>query len=209
MIRLVLAVTSAMLLAGCATIDRVERSADAGVYERHAQTVAAVDRWEIKGRLSARNENKADISRMLWHRAADQHRLELYGTIGARRLRIFQDPAGVILEDTQGERIEGETVEQVILERTGWHLPVKQLIYWMKGSIDPNYPADFAWDTSGHLITISQSGWDVSLANYRPFGPYMLPTRLSAKRQAEPDTSAGPSDAAQLEVRVVISDWGI
>ena len=207
-----LVLVAAIMISGCATIDSVQHSDDVSVYEQHIQSVAAIDHWEIKGRLSARTENKGDISRILWQRAHDQHRLELYGTFGSRRLRIFQDIEGVTLEDTQGSTIEGTSVRQVISERTGWELPVEELIHWMVGSVNSDLPADVTWDINGHPISIVQSGWDVSLANYRLFGQYMLPTRLTAKRfthNEAADSDSGSSDSQYIEIRLVISDWGI
>ncbi len=201
----------ALAIGGCATIDQVEYSQDRALYTRHAQTIASINAWEIRGRLSARSENRGDIAQLLWNRAENKHHLELYGTLGSRRLRIFQDSESVSLEDTQGAMIEGTSARAVIKERTGWDLPIDELIYWIVGAVSEDAPAQVKWDTNGHLVSIVQAGWDVSLANYRSFGGYQLPTRLFINRLAEQDKGGDvqSSELQTFEIRIAIKQWGV
>jgi len=209
--KLWIVLTLAAVLAGCATIDTVERSDDRALYAAHAATIASISSWKIRGRLSARSQDRGDIARLLWNRDVKRHHFELYGTIGSRRIRIFQDDQSVSLEDTQGAMIEGTSARSVIRERTGWDLPIDELIYWLVGAVSEDSPAEIQWDTNGHLVSIVQAGWDVTLANYRSFGSYKLPTRLFIKRLPGRDDSenAQSSESQTFEIRIAIKEWGV
>ncbi len=193
---------------GCTTIETAIESVDLDVYRAHAETLSSVDRWNLRGRISVRAGSKGEIGRILWVRNGDAHQLELYGNFGSRRIRIVQDSDGVLLEDTQGKKIIGSSIQAVLEQRTGQSLPVESLTYWLVGAIDPNFASVNVWDVEGRLISIQQAGWTVEFSKYRGVGSNQLPTRLNIV--ADTDTAtAQESDEKIEEIRIVISDWGI
>ena len=193
-------------LAGCTTIETAIESVDLDAYYQHAENVASIDEWRILGKMSVRSGSRGEIGRFLWTREGDSNHLEFYGNFGSRRIRIIQDPEMAVLEDTQGRKIVGSSIEAVLEQRTGQTLPINSLMYWIVGMIDPNASSVNVWDVEGRLISIEQSGWTVKFSKYRGVASYQLPTRLDLIA----DDAAAPTDESGRkieEVRVVVSDW--
>ena len=195
--------------ASCTTIETAVESIDLDVYRQHAASISTLDRWDIRGRISVRAGSKGEIGRMLWTRNGDSHHLELYGNFGSRRIRMVQDSDSAVLEDTQGRKIIGSTIQAVLEERTEQKLPIDALTYWMTGAIYPRASSVNVWDIDGRLITIQQSGWSVHFSKYRAYGEYELPTRLNIVSLADTTLTDESDDRTVDEIRIVISEWGI
>ncbi len=200
---IVLAISIAV--SGCSTIDTVKQSTDFSVYENHARSVASVDQWEIRGRISVRRGTKGEIGRLFWKRDGDAHKFELYGSFGSHRIRILQNSEGAVLKDTKGKTVVGASIKEVLEERTGWMLPVHELFDWVAGRPYSGSPSVKTWDIDGRLIILDQADWTVVFSNYQEFDSFALPTqfRITANHlNAESDSQAS-------EIRLVISDWGV
>ena len=195
--------------ASCTTIETAIESVDLDVYRKHATSVSTIDRWDIRGKISVRAGSKGEIGRILWTRDGDSHHLELYGNFGSRRIRMIQDSDSAVLDDTQGRKIIGSTIQDVLKERTEQALPIDALIYWVTGAIYPKASSVNVWDTEGKLISIQQSGWSVRFSNYKKFGDYELPTRLKIVALAEATPADESDDQTVDEIRIIISEWGM
>ena len=194
-----------IVVSGCSTIYTVKQPADFSIYEIHARSVASVDQWEIKGRISVRRGTKGEIGRLFWKRNGDAHRMELYGSFGSRRIRILQDSEGAVLKDTKGKTVVGASIKEVLEERTGWILPVNELFDWVAGRPYTGSPSVMTWDIDGRLVMLDQAGWTVEFSEYQEFDSFALPTqfRITANHvNADPDSQAS-------EIRLAISDWGV
>ncbi len=194
-----------IVVSGCSTIDTVKQSTDFSVYESHARSVASVDQWEIKGRISVRRGTKGEIGRLFWKRDGDAHKLELYGSFGSRRIRILQDSEGAVLKDTNGKTVVGASIKEVLEERTGWMLPVHELFDWVTGRPYTGSPSVKTWNNDGRLVILDQAGWTVVFSEYQEFDSFALPTqfRITANHVY------ADSDSQASEIRLAISDWGI
>ena len=208
MIRALILLLLAVFATGCTTIETAIESINLDVYQEHAASVSTIDHWNLRGKISVRAGSKGEIGRILWIRDGDSHQLELYGNFGSRRIRLIQDSDSVVLEDTQGRKITGSSMQAVLEQRTGQSLPVESLTYWIVGAIDPDYMSVNVWDVEGRLISIQQAGWTVNFSKYGNVGGYKLPTRFDMVADAELVVSE-ESDQNIEEIRIVISNWGI
>ena len=194
-----------IVVSGCSTTDTVKQPTDFSIYENHARSVASVDQWEIKGRISVRRGTKGEIGRLFWKRDGDAHKMELYGSFGSRRIRILQDSEGAVLKDTEGKTVVGASIKEVLEERTGWMLPVHELFDWVVGRPYSGSPSVKTWDIDGRLIILDQAGWTVVFSNYQEFDSFALPTRF----RITANHVNADSDSQASEIRLAISDWGV
>ncbi len=210
MLRILIVCLILAFASGCTTVKTAVESADLEVYRQHAESLASIDNWQILGKISVRTESRGEIGRMLWIRDGESHQMELYGNFGSRRIRIVQDASGVVLEDTQGRKILGSSIEAVLELRTGQSLPVAELIYWITGASYPRVSSVNVWDVEGRLVSLQQSGWTIKFSKYREYGKYVLPTRLKMVAD-ESETLPESSETSDRihEIRIAISDWGI
>ncbi len=178
------------------------------------QFTNALVHWEIRGRISFREGSKGEIARINWQRKAENHSMEIYGGFGSRRIRIQQDSNGAVFENTEGEKIVGSSVQEVLLSKTGWNLPIEELMYWVVGLPYPEPGTDAITKNynNGRVKSIHQSDWTVLLSRYREFDGYELPTRVRiiVKNPAVSILDSNQDEPnGETEIRLAITSWGI
>ena len=194
-----------IVVSGCSTIETVKQSDDFSVYENHARSVASVDQWEIKGRISVRRGTKGEMGRLFWKRDGDEHKMELYGSFGSRRISIHQDSEGAVLKDTNGKTVVGASIKEVLEEHTGWMLPIHELFDWVAGRPYTGSQSVKTWDIDGRLLILDQANWTIVFSSYQEFESFALPTQF---RITTSHLNAD-SDSQASEIRLAIRDWGV
>jgi outer membrane lipoprotein LolB len=196
------------MLAGCATVGDHPAAKDpqAAWRERQAQLLPLKD-WRIQGRVSARTPDDGWQASLRWTRDNARHEIDLWGPLGRGHVRLTQDSSGAELRDADNHSYWAKDGEQLLLERTGWWLPLDGLNYWVLGVPIPTAPNSHTLDQWGRLKRLRQLGWDIDFLQYRRQGNYELPSKLFIRRNA--DTAAQSDGAPPLEVRLAIERWTI
>ena len=200
------------ILGGCAGLTEIEQSYSVAVYEQHAETLASIDSWNIKGRMSYRADNKGGGGTIHWSRLKDAHRMDIFGSFGDNRIQISQDQYGASLINSEGARTVGTSASNVLARHSKWDLPIDELIHWVTGSVYGELPAEMNWSPEGRLISLKQSGWTVLYSDYQEFGPYVLPTRfrlIASESSGVPESRDDSTVTRAAEIRLFIRDWGI
>lgn len=199
------ALTVAAALAGCATTP-VRRapalSAEALATRQQARQafLSQYDAWSFSGRAAISKGGKGGSGRIEWQQH-DQRRYEigLSAPVTRQSWRLIGDlhsEAGRI-EGLEGGPRNGEFAEDLLLETTGWDVPLQQLGSWVRGAPAAEYPVQaIVYDAEGRPASFQQAGWAVRYTAWRP-GPIGAPD-LPAKIEAE---------SGDARVRLAIEDW--
>ena len=200
------ALVSVMLLAGCASTAPVKTAppASADVVADRQRASAAwwsqYDIWSFSGRAAISKGDRGGSGRIEW-RQHDLRRYEiaLSAPVTRQSWRLIGDlhsESGRI-EGLQGGPRDGESAEDLLLETTGWDVPLQQLGSWVRGMSAGEYPLESVdYDANGRVLRLRQSGWTVRYTAWAP-GPAGAPD-LPAKVEAE---------SADARVRLLIEDW--
>jgi outer membrane lipoprotein LolB len=184
------------LLAGCATVDRVEPTS-AG-WTTHREQLAALQQWTASGKLALRTADSSDSASMVWQQRQQRSYLQLSGPLGMGATTLDMD--GDLLTIRQGDEhtVLDISTPEAIRDNTGWDLPLPALSYWLKGLPSPASNAQsIELDPATELLhTLQQDDWEVSFEQYGRFGAYVLPTRLQITRGA-------------TRARVILSHWQV
>ena len=86
------------------------------------------------------------------------------------------------------------TVDQLVQQQVGWEIPVESLSWWVRGMAAPGDPEDLWLDERGNLVRLNQDGWAIEFGNYRTFGEFEMPVRLTAQQ-------------ADWRVKLVVRRW--
>jgi outer membrane lipoprotein LolB len=195
------------VLAGCATTAPSKPvaspvSADV-VSERQrlrAEWWSQYDVWSFSGRAAVSKGDKGGSGRIEWDQL-DRRRysIALSAPVTRQSWRLIGDlhsEAGRI-EGLDGGPREGEFAEDLLLESTGWDVPLQQLGSWVRGGPSADYPVESVeYDAQGRVSGLRQSGWSVRYTAWRP-GPAGAPD-LPARIEAE---------SGDARVRLAIEDW--
>jgi outer membrane lipoprotein LolB len=194
-------------LAGCATMAPSKPAAPPASAEIIAQRERAsaewwsqYDVWSFSGRAAISKGDKGGSGRIEWQQH-DPRRYEiaLSAPVTRQSWRLIGDlhsESGRI-EGLDGGPRDGEFAEDLLLETTGWAVPLQQLGSWVRGAPAAEYPVQaIVYDAEGRPASFQQAGWIVRYTAWRP-GPIGAPD-LPAKIEAE---------SGDARVRLAIEDW--
>ncbi|TLM79585.1 lipoprotein insertase outer membrane protein LolB [Microbulbifer harenosus] len=163
-----------------------------------AQSAAALQRWEAKGKLGVRSPKENGSANLTWQQASGNYRIHLSGPLGAGATMISGSPTGVSLQRGNDPAVFASNPAQLTEEIMGWPLPVSEMFYWVRGLVAPGAVSGEQRNAQGQLLRLQQAGWQLDFGGYQSVGPYQLPTRIKAAT----NQAAGP-----VSVTVVIKEW--
>lgn len=195
MIRLLLAAVLALLLVACARAP-VRTQADAGLLAAQSAReagLAEASHWGFSGRLAVSAAGEGGSGRIDWQQQGDDYQVRLSAPV-TRKSWLLRKAAGeVTLEGLEGGVRRGPDAEALLVEATGWRIPVAALAAWARGA-RAGGPAQVEFGPEGLPALISQQGWQVEYREWDQAEP-ALPRRIFA-RQGDRAT-----------VRLVVESW--
>lgn len=174
-----------LLLAGCATTPLLERG----------QSAAALDGWQLMGRVSLTRGEEGWHASLNWQQQGEHFYLKISGPLGQGGFQLNGDDRGVVLVDADGKTFAAEDADVLLLQVTGWQLPITGLRYWIRGLPAPGAgEAQTRKDDSGRLNRLVQAGWTINYNRYQIVDDISLPDKLQLLRD-------------DIAVRIVVDKW--
>ncbi len=205
-------VVVALMISGCASVATkhpvVESEAQIKWHQHHTQ-VAKLDQWDISGRIGVRTADTGGSANLRWKFDNDIDQIDLFGPFGGGRIRLDIDPDGARLRDGEGAEFFAATASQVLLDATGWHVPLEVLGYWVRGVPAPG-EHDLEIDDAGRLTFLNQQGWEITFREYALHQEVLLPRkiRLSASEKTIDELTAREQMSGDLlVVKLFIEQW--
>lgn len=200
------ALAAAFLLSGCATTAATRTAppltadVQAERQRERAEWLSLYATWSFTGRAAISRGDKGGSGRIEWEQR-DLHRysIALSAPVTRQSWRLIGDlhsEAGR-LEGLEGGPRDGEFAEELLLQATGWEVPLQQLGSWVRGAPAAEYPVESVeYDGQGRPALLRQAGWTVRYTAWRP-GPAGQPD-LPARIEAE---------SGDARVKLQIDDW--
>jgi len=204
---------AAMLLGGgCASTPptALAPSAADALWAARQEQLNNLRQWNLRGRVAIRTSESGASAHLRWVREGQQSQIDLFGAFGGGKARLWVDEDGARLRDGQGQEFEADSASQVLVDGTGWHIPLDELSYWIRGLPAPSEVRVLKTDTRGALILLSQLGWDITYSEYAVFDEKELPRKI--RMMAWPDTvksfsADGGLKGDMLIVKLLIEHW--
>jgi outer membrane lipoprotein LolB len=192
-----------ILLSACSTRISVPEGADLNGdpptdWAARKQALLAFDQWRLMGKIAVRQSGQSEsaiINR--WRQDESAYRLQLSSAfLGMGSVQLKGDSGYLLIRTGDGERYLSDDPETLVLQVTGWRLPLSALPYWVRGIPAPNQDAELGFGAEGQLKMLLQSGWEVHFQRYSELvaGQPPLPTLITATN-------------GEARVRLAISDW--
>jgi outer membrane lipoprotein LolB len=189
-----MALATAGLVAGCAPAPvRPSIAADEGMQRAREAELARTPDWGFRGRVAVSAGNNGGSAGIHWRQHGADFDIELTAPITARSWRLRSQAGRVRLDGLEGGTREGGDAEALLLEATGWRIPVASMAAWARGARASGAPAELSVDPDGRPALLQQAGWNIE---YRAWlgGEPPLPQKVFAKQ----------GDAS---VRLVVDAW--
>ncbi|WP_028917278.1 lipoprotein insertase outer membrane protein LolB [Pseudoxanthomonas sp. J35] len=190
-----------LLLAGCTaapvrdTAPAVDPARARAHQEARRVQLEAMPAWSLQGRLAVSVGDKGGSGRLDWQQDGGQWRVALSAPVTRQSWRLSGGAAGATLEGLEGGTRYGPDAGALLLEATGWPIPVEELSWWVRGLASPGAELEFGAD--GRPRRLLAGGWTVDYQEWSAAtdGWPDMPRRLQAQREG-------------VRVRLVVDQWG-
>jgi len=187
-------------VSSCGTTTSPNKTATAAntpIPKKERQTdLSNINSWRISGKIAVQSAKDSGSASVNWIQNRGQYSISLLGPLGSHGLKLTGGPGHVTLQTSDGKSYNANSPEQLLAERWGFHLPVSNMRYWVRGMPVPGPSAKTHFDDYGRLTDLVQQGWHVEYQSYTKIARVDLPERISI---------TSPS----LKVKIVIYQWNI
>ncbi|HEX7802975.1 MAG TPA: lipoprotein insertase outer membrane protein LolB [Pseudoxanthomonas sp.] len=155
--------------------------------------------WSFEGRVAINNAGKGGNGKIDWQQDGRGYVVALSAPVTRQSWRLIGDTHSEAgrLEGLEGGPREGEDAEALLLEATGWDIPVNALTSWVQGLPAEGLPVETrSFSAESRLQTLEQAGWRIDYIEW--FGATgeqpALPRRIEARRD-------------RASVRLIVDRW--
>lgn len=141
--------------------------------------------WSFQGRVAVSKGRNGGSGRIDWQQQARQYVVSLSAPVTRQSWTLSGDSENRSgrLDGVEGGPRQGEDAQQVLLEATGWDIPVNQLPDWVRGLVAEGVTAaEIDRDAEGRPRRVRQMGWDIQFLDWYPAegDRPVLPRRIEA-----------------------------
>lgn len=193
--RTILILINLLLLAGCATTPMSDAPINKNMSWTARQTeLNRLQNWHAQGAVAVRYNGHAQTANVDLIQTGANYHMELYGPLGAGRVRLEGQPGKVILKASTGAITHAKTPEALLQKQLGWSLPINNFYYWLRGLPAPKLPNHIVFDHYNHIAVLQQQGWSIHYLRYSGINGIDLPTKIIMKNES-------------LQATIVVSQW--
>lgn len=187
------------LLTGCSTQPRSGNTLGHTPLEQQQEQLRRIYTWQIDGKLGVRSPYESGTASLKWQQFPRAYNIHISGPLGHKRMQVQGEDGKVSLHRSGQPSISADNAEELLLQATGWGLPVSQLSYWVRGLPAPGAPVDkLETDANGLVNHLQQQGWDITYLAYTPQAyldsQLLMPSRIQAVNN-------------ELRLTLVIRNW--
>ena len=185
------------LLAACASVPQPPKPKNvAQAQQIHANQMQKIRSFVIKGRIGVQtNTNEGGSASLNWEQHQETFHIHLSSPLGQTIFDLTGNDHSVALQTAEGEHLSAATPEALLTLKTGWHMPVTNLVYWIRGIPVPDKPLYTKYDDYGRLAELIQPpDWRIEYQDYQMVNGLALPQRM---------TLTSPT----VKLKLLISSW--
>lgn len=146
--------------------------------DTHQRQLAALQHWELQGRLNIRSAEESRTVNLRWQQHDDNYDILLSGSLGIGAVNIHGDAQQLVLEQSNEPPVYADDLSQLGETYLGYAFPADHLLYWVKGNIAPDSPFKAEYNELGLLAHLQQDSWELEYDRYQRVDDINLPGRI-------------------------------
>lgn len=168
--------------------------------EARVQALRAQPGFAFQGRVAVSKGRNGGSGRIDWSQQGSDYRIQLSAPVTRQSWTLEGDTArgGGRLDGLGDGPRAGDDARQLLLDATGWDIPVNELPDWTRGLVlRGSGESAVERDAEGRPRRMQQAGWVVQYLDWYPAqdGSPALPRRIEASR-------------GDAKVRLLVDQWG-
>lgn len=198
MIRRILLLVLAALLAGCAARggERAAMAESDRLQRARESALGPVADFDLHGRIAVSDGTSAGSGRIDWQQRGAAYTLNFLAAVSNRNWKLEVRPGQAVLIEANGAVRLARSAEELLARELNWRIPAGALRYWVLGLRVPDQPGQALYGVDGQLQRIEQSGWTIRYEEFDGSHSPALPRKLRAR-------------SGEREVRIVVRRWNL
>ena len=174
-------ILSFLVLAGCVSLPITEKPTQPPLAPAvRIRTLSHIQTFELAGVLAIRTPHEAGSLHWQWlQKGPHRYTMTLQGPLGTGAVRLEGCPHKIMLQKADGKKIFAANPDQLLLQETGWQLPVSGFYYWVRSLPVPGLTAQKTNDAQNRLRQLKQAGWTIQYLHYVNVNGLDLPDSMS------------------------------
>ncbi len=205
--RTALALLAAGMLSACGTLatrqappKEVVFSAEPAVETTRIAVLDTLPDWSFQGRVAISKGRNGGNGRIDWQQQGGAYQVSLAAPVTRQSWQLSGGAGQMVrLDGLDGGPRSGVDAGQLLLQATGWDIPVEQLAAWVRGMPAADVQAaKRGYDAEGRPRVLQQGGWRIDYLDwYPPEGQRPpLPRRIEAVN-------------GDAKVRLIVDEWAV
>lgn len=187
---------SLAFLSACAPLPKTGLPSS-GIWESRRAKLAAIQHWRLHARIGITTETQSGSADLQWEQQEKTFNLKVTGAFGRGLIAIEGAEQSVSMQTGKGEKLSAANAEDLILQQTGWLIPVSGLRHWLLGLPSNLYANEnYTLDESGRLERLQGGGWEVEYRRYGEYAGLQLPNRIRMQNE-------------KVKIRLAVIDWEV
>jgi len=180
------------LISSCASLSTSQPPAQsAPSWEERKLALNRIQHWNLNGKIGIQTATDSGSAFVKWQENYPRYTISLYGPIGAAAMELTGQPGLVTLKHADGKSFSAPNTAQLLAQQTGWHLPVENLYYWIRGLPVPGVAYQSQFDSENRLTTLNQQ---IQFSSYVNTGSVDLPNKITL-------------DSSDFHAKIVVQSW--
>ncbi|MBN1684761.1 MAG: outer membrane lipoprotein LolB [Gammaproteobacteria bacterium] len=186
-----------LLLSSCSTLTRPSASALNQLMswnQRKAQ-LAKICQWQIHGAIAIKTAEQRLNAHLYWQQKdLNTYQILLFGPLAINTITVDGKMGKVTLLMPNRPALSAKNSEQLLQQQLGWHLPISNLYYWVRGLPSPQASSHKTFDHFHHLTFLRQQQWTIHYEHYMNVEGIDLPDKIELNNP-------------KLNIRMIIASW--
>lgn len=163
-------------------------------WQARSEQLNRLQNWHLNGKVAVQTAKDAGSATIDWSENHNRYLITLSGPLGSHAIELKGRPGQVTLTNEKGQHFSASNAESLLAKQWGYHFPISNLIYWIRGLPVPNLPSQNHFDQRNRLVSLKQAGWEVRYLSYQTVKRIELPERIQIS-------------APQLKSKIIIYQW--
>ncbi len=163
-------------------------------WQTHQKALSTLRQWTVQGKLGIRTAEQSLSATLNWQQTQEDYRIQLAGPLGQGKVIIDGKPGAIQLLQAGQSPLLADDPEQLLEQQLGWHLPINQAVFWIRGLPDPSLAIETQQLTQGVLTQLEQGGWQLQFSRYQLYENKQLPGKILLQRP-------------KLKITLILKSW--
>ena len=184
-----------LALSGCASrgaVKTVDSLANESQQQIREALFANRQTWSFTGKIAVSQNHAGGSGHLTWTQSEGDFDIRLTAPVTGQSWHLSRASDQFRLEGLPGGPRQGRDAEALVLEATGWRIPVMALQDWVRG-VRADGDAKMDYDNDGLPVTLRQQDWSIEYKQWNRDQP-ALPIKVFA-------------ESGDASVRLVIEQW--